>query len=161
MRNVIMKTVLALFIVLFALNAEAQVSTLTAFSGSAFAKATTREDTSATLTLGGYPYVAVQTTTTGTDSAAISVAVDAFINGLWVNTITPADAVTLGRPTGKILAGSAKGQVDFFLVRSPAVSTIDVIGGATSIRLRNKFSAGAGDSNLATTYTQKIIMRKP
>jgi hypothetical protein len=155
------KFVLLLLAVLLPSLATAQVSTLTAFSSKAFAKATTREDTSATLTIGAYPYVCYQMTSTGTDSAALSVAVDAFINGVWVNTVTAAHTFQLGRPAGHIIAGTGKGQVDYVLLRTPATTTIDILGGASVIRFRNKFSAGAGDSTSATSYTQKVILRKP
>ena len=151
-----------LFLLAFILGttslAQAQWSTISAFTASAFAKATTREDTSATITIGSYPYVATHITTTGTDSAVIYMNFDAYINGLWVNNIIR-DTVNLGRPTGHILAGSAKGQVDYNYLRHPATNP-DVLGGAVYLRVRNKFSSGAGDSNAATTYTQKLILRK-
>lgn len=138
--------------------ASAQWSTISAFTAQGFAKASTVEDTSATITIGSYPYVATHITTTGTDSAVIYMNYDAYINGLWVNNIIR-DTVNLGRPTGHILAGSAKGQVDYNYLRHPATNP-DVLGGAVYIRIRNKHASGAGDSNAATTYTQKLILRK-
>lgn len=153
------KYLVLLLLGLFAISANAQVSTLTAFSGKAFAKATSRTDTSSTLSIGGYPYVAIQTTSTGTDSAAMTSYLDAYINGLWVNSIT-SSALTLGRPAGHILEAT-KGQVNYLMVRTPATTTIDALGGASNFRIRNVITSGAGDSASATTYTQKVILRKP
>lgn len=152
------KLLFLLTFIALASTASAQWSTISVFSASAFAKATTREDTSATITIGSYPYVATHITTTGTDSAVIYMNYDAYIDGLWVNNIIR-DTVNLGRPTGHILAGSAKGQVDYNYLRHPATNP-DVLGGAVYLRIRNKFGSGAGDSNAATTYTQKLILRK-
>lgn len=150
------KILIVLSFVLFAVSVNAQTSTLTAYTAKAFAKATSRVDTSATLSIGAYPYVMLQTTSTGSDSAVIVSSVDAYINGVWVNTITTS-TLTLGRPTSHILATS-KGQVNYLLLRAPAT---ELLGGANTIRIRNTLSAGAGDSTSATTYTQKILMRKP
>ena len=152
------KLLFLLAFIILASNASAQWSTISSFTASAFAKATTREDTSATITIGSYPYVATHITTTGTDSAVIYMRYDAYVNGLWINNIY-IDTVNLGRPTGHVLAGSAKGQVDYNYLRHPATNP-DVLGGAVYIRVRNKFASGAGDSNAATTYTQKLILRK-
>lgn len=146
------------FIIGFASLAEAQYSTVNVFTSKAFNKSTTSEDTSSTITVGSYPYVATHITTTGTDSAVIYQVYDAYLNGLWVNAIYR-DTLNLGRPTGHILAGSAKGQVDYNVIRHPATNP-DLFGGALFIRIRNTHAAGAGDSNAATTYTQKLILRK-
>lgn len=154
---------IVLFLSLFAYSANAQVSTLTAFSAKGYDKANTAEDTSATLSIGGYPYVCVQTTSTGSDSTPLSMKLDAFINGVWSNDVAVATTLTLGRPAGHTLS-TTKGQTTNVLIRAPGVSTIDVLGGATSFRIRNKHSAfanGSTDSTSATTYTQKVIMRKP
>ncbi len=143
---------------LTAVQVEAQNSTLSTFTASTFAKATTREDTSSTLTVGSYPAIYLHITSTGTDSALIYQNVDAYINSVWVNNIIR-DTLTLGRPTGYILAGSGKGQVRYRQLRAINAGT-DLIGGALYIRVRNKFATGAGDSNAATTYTQKVILSK-
>ncbi len=137
----------------------AQSSTLTAFNAKAYDKANAAEDTSTTLTIGAYPYVILQTTSTGSDSTTLVANVDAFINGLWVNTITT-QTLTLGRPTSHIVAAS-KGQVNYTTLRAPAT---ELLGGATNIRIRNKHSAfanGSTDSSSALTYTQKVFLRKP
>lgn len=157
------KLFIVLFLSLFALSATAQVSTFSTFTAKGYDKASTAEDTSATISLGGYPYAAIWTTSTGSDSTPLSIKYDALINGVWVNDVTTATTHTLGRPAGHIIA-TTKAQVTYTLLRSPATTTIDILGGASSIRIRNKHSAfanGSTDSTAATTYTQKIIMRKP
>lgn len=153
----ITKLILLLAFVCAPVLANAQVSTLTAFSAQTYAKATTSTDTSATLSIGGYPYATLQITSTGSDSSVIYQNVDAYINGGWALNILR-DTLTLGRPSGYTLE-STKGQVRYRTLRNPAGT--DLLGGATSIRIRNKHASGAGDSTSALTYTQKIIMRKP
>lgn len=150
------KILLVLILVGCAFSVHAQTSTLTVQSASAFAKATTREDTSSTLSIGAYPNIVLHTTSTGTDSAVIYANIDAFINGVWANNIIR-DTLQLGRPAGHTLA-STKGQVNYRVLRAPGT---DIVGNATTLRIRNKHAAGAGDSTSATTYTQKILMRKP
>jgi hypothetical protein len=154
-----MKTILSVFfaiLFLFASNADAQYTTLTAQTAKSFYKASTVEDTSSTLTVGSYPNIFLHTTTTGTDSAVIYQNFDAYLNGLWANNIYR-DTVTLGRPAGYTLAAT-KGQVRYKALR---VAGTDLLNGATQIRIRSKHASGAGDSTSATTYTQKLIMRKP
>lgn len=150
------KYFLFLALLMFAVNANAQNSTLTVQSAKAYAKATTSEDTSATLSIGAYPYVVLHTTSTGSDSSVIYANIDAYINGVWANNVIR-DTLSLGRPVGYTLA-SSKGQVKYRILRAPAT---ELVGGASIIRIRNKHAAGAGDSTSATTYTQKILMRKP
>lgn len=154
-----MKTLKAFIVfasLLFAAQTFGQVSTLSVFTARTFAKATTSEDTSSSLSVGAYPYVTVHCTTTGSDSSVIYQNIDAYINGVWVNNILR-DTVTLGRPAGYTLA-SSKGQVKYRMIRMPSS---DLIGSAATIRIRNKHAAGAGDSTSALTYTQKILLRKP
>lgn len=151
-----MKKLFILILVLCAANSFAQVSTLSVFSASSFAKATTREDTSATLSIGGYPYIVLHTTTTGSDSSLIYCNIDAYINGVWTNYVTR-DTVTLGRPAGYTLA-SSKGQIRYVMLRTPSS---ELVAGATNIRIRNKHASGSGDSTSALTYTQKVLLRKP
>jgi hypothetical protein len=151
-----MKTLIILIAVLFAFTANAQTSTLTAFSAQAYAKATTSEDTSATLSVGAYPHIVLHTTSTGSDSSVIYANIDAYINGVWANNVIR-DTLSLGRPVGYTLA-SSKGQVKYRTLRNPST---ELIANATSIRIRNKHASGAGDSTSALTYTQKILMRKP
>lgn len=130
------------------------------FTNSAFAKATSRSDTSVVVNVGGYPHLSVQTTTAGTDSAAIAVHVDGMINGLWSNDIVPSSAVTLGRPAGFTLAGSAHtGQVADFPLRDDG-RIADLIKNCAQIRVRNILTPGAGDSTSTTSYTQRVMMRK-
>lgn len=151
-----MRKYLFLFVMLFAISANAQNSTLTVQSAKAFAKATTVEDTSSTLSVGAYPHIVLHTTSVGTDSAVIYSNIDAYINGVWANSVIR-DTLQLGRPAGHTLA-SSKGQVNYRVLRSPET---DLIANASNIRIRNKHAAGAGDSTSATSYTQKILMRKP
>lgn len=150
------KYFLFLIVMLFALTANAQNSTLTVQSAKAFAKATTVEDTSSTLSIGAYPYVYLHTTSVGTDSAVIYSNIDAYINGVWANDIIR-DTLTLGRPVG-YTAATTKSQIRYRILRAPAT---ELVGGVATIRIRNKHAAGAGDSASATSYTQKILMRKP
>lgn len=140
----------------FVSDGFAQAQTVAAFTTKAYYKASTVEDTSSTINIGAYPHVWFHTTTTGADSTVMYQNFDAYINGLWVNNILR-DTLTLGRPTGYVLAAT-KGQVDYRALRMPSS---DLLGGAAYIRIRNKHAAGAGDSTSATTYTQKIHMRKP
>lgn len=153
------KLFIVLILSLFAFEATAQTSTLTAFNAQGYFKASTVVDTSATLSIGAYPYVMLQTTSTGSDSSTIVSNVDAYINGVWVNTITTS-TLTLGRPTSHIVA-TTKGQVNYVTLRAPAT---ELLGGATNIRIRNVHSAfvnGSTDSTSALTYTQKLFLRKP
>ena len=150
---------------LFALPAFGQLTYPPVFTAKEFAKATSRTDTSATITVGAYPRVSVQTTTQGTDSAAIAVHIDALVNGLWWNDIVASAAVTLGRGTGFALAGSAHtGQVANFILRdltSAASGAVgDVLKNCSQIRVRNVLTSGAGDSTAATSYTQKMALAK-
>lgn len=143
-----------------ALPAFAQTTYRPTFTATAFAKATSRSDTSTNVTVGAYPIISIHTTTTGTDSAAISVHVDGQINGLWSNDILVASPVTLGRPAGSTLAGSAHtGQVADFQMRDNG-RIADLIKNCSVIRVRNVLTAGAGDSTSATTYTQNVACRK-
>ena len=151
-----MKTLIILLAVLFSVSAYSQTSTLTSQSAKTYAKATTSEDTSATLSIGAYPHITLHTTSTGSDSSVIYANIDAYINGVWANNVIR-DTLSLGRPVGYTLA-SSKGQVKYRVLRTPET---ELLGGATSIRIRNKHASGAGDSTSALTYTQKIILRKP
>lgn len=150
-------SVLLAILFLSVATADAQYTTLTAQSAKSFYKASTVEDTSSTLTVGSYPQIYLHTTTLGSDSSLIYQNIDAYINAKWANNILR-DTVTLGRPTGYTLEGSAKGQVRYRALRIP---TSDLLQGATQIRIRSKHASGSGDSNAALTYTQKLIMRKP
>ena len=155
---------IALFSIL-ALPAFAQTRYIQTFGASAFAKATSRSDTSATLTVGAYPRISVQTTTTGTDSAKIAVHIDALVNGVWWNDLVDSAAVTLGRPAGYALAGSAHtGQVANFTLRDLTSAATGAVGDAlkncSQFRVRNNITPGAGDSTSATTYTQKVALAK-
>lgn len=151
-----MKKLITLAFLVIASFAFAQTSTLTAQSAKAFAKATTSEDTSATLTIGAYPYVWLHCNSVGTDSAVIYQNIDAYINGVWTNNILR-DTLTLGRPAGYTQA-TTKGQIKYRQLRGPSIT--DLIGGALYIRIRSKHAAGAGDSTSATSYTQKVILSK-
>jgi len=156
-----MRKLIFLFAITFALPAFGQSRSISVYSASPFAKATSRSDTSATITAGAYPIVAIQTTTTGTDSAAISVHVDGLVNNLWSNDILVASAVTLGRPAGYTLAGSAHtGQAANFLLRENDGRIQDLLKQASAFRIRNVLTSGAGDSTAATTYTQNVILQK-
>jgi hypothetical protein len=150
-------SVLLATLFLFAATADAQESTTSAFSAKTYYKASTVEDTSSTITLGSYPNVWFHTTTTGADSTVMYQNFDAYINSNWVNNILR-DTLTLGRPTGYINGTLSKGQIDYRQLRSPSV---DLLGGASAIRIRNKHASGAGDSTSALTYTMKVIRRKP
>lgn len=143
----------------FAIPAFGQSRSISVYSANPFAKATSRSDTSATITCGAYPIVAIQTTTTGTDSANISVHVDGLINNLWSNDILVASAVTLGRPAGYTLANST-GQAANFLLRENDGRIQDLLKQASGFRIRNVITAGANDSTAATTYTQNVILQK-
>lgn len=156
-----MKKVLSSILFLcIACSAFAQTTYKPTFTGKAFAKATSRSDTSSTIAVGGYPVITIQTTTQGTDSAAISVHVDGLINGLWSNDVLAASAVTLGRPAGSTLAGSAHtGQVANFTLRDQG-RIADGIQNCSQLRIRNVLTSGAGDSTSATSYSQNIVMRK-
>ena len=149
--------IIAVIMLCFGFDAFAQTSTLSPFTSQTFAKATTSEDTSSTLSIGAYPYITLQMTSTGSDSSKIYQNLDAYINGVWVNNILR-DTLTLGRPAGYTLE-STKGQVRYRSLRNP--SGTDLLGGAYTIRIRNKHASGSADSTSATTYTQKLIMRKP
>lgn len=151
-------SVLLAILFCFALNANAQYTTLSVQSAKTFYKASTVEDTSSTFTIGSYPRVYLHTTSLGSDSSLIYANIDAYINSQWVNNIVR-DTLTLGRPTGYILAGSAKGQVKYRALRLLPAGT-ETLGGATAIRIRNKHASGSGDSNAALTYTQKLILSK-
>jgi hypothetical protein len=137
---------------------NAQISTVTLESAKTYAKASTVTDTSSTVTVGAYPYACIQTTSTGSDSSAISVAVDALINGVWSNTVTSA-ALQLGRPSAHTLE-STKGQVSQFILREGS-RIADLLQGANQIRVRFVHSSSAGDSTSALTYTSKLILRRP
>jgi hypothetical protein len=153
-----MKRLLILLAVLFAFaSASAQSSTVSVQSAKTFYKASTVEDTSSTLTIGSYPNVYLHTTSLGSDSSLIYANIDAYINSVWVNNIVR-DTLSLGRPTGYVLAGTAKGQVKYRALRTPSS---DLVGSASAIRIRNKHASGSGDSNAALTYTQKLLLRKP
>lgn len=145
-------------LLLLVANANAQVTSVTLKSAQTYAKATTSTDTSATVTIGGYPYVCIQTTSTGSDSSVITVAVDAKINGVWSNTVTSA-ALQLGRPAAHTLE-STKGQVSQLILREGS-RIADLLQGANQIRVRFVHGSGAGDSASALTYTSKLILRKP
>lgn len=153
------KFLILLPLLLLAASANAQLSTVSAFSAATFAKATTSSDTSATINIGSYPYVSVSTTSTGSDSSVITVTIDALINGVWSNTVTSA-ALQLGRPAAHTLAGTGKGQVSNLVLRDGS-RIADLTQNAAQIRIRNVHGSGAGDSNAALTYTQKLILRKP
>lgn len=159
-----MKRIFILFVALFVFatqgvtQAEAQVTTRVVQTAKSFYKASTVEDTSSTLTVGSYPYIYLHTTSLGSDSSLIYANVDSYINGKWVNNIVR-DTLTLGRPTGYILEGSAKGQVKYRAIRLRSIGT-ETIGGGTTIRIRNKHASGSGDSNAALTYTQWLVMSK-
>lgn len=145
---------------LFALPAFGQLTYPAAFTAKAFYKASTQADTSATITVGGYPVVSVAFTTTGTDSAKVQIHTDGLVNGLWLLDVAPVRGLTLGRPTDTTLAGSAHtGQVLSIFLRDQG-RAIDLLQNCAQIRLRNVFSSGAGDSTAATTYTEKIGLRK-
>lgn len=155
------KLFIVLCLSLFALTTNAQVSTLTVYTAKAYSKSSTAVDTSATFNIGSYPYVTLHTTSVGADSTPLVSALDAYINGVWINGIV-SSTLTLGHPAGHIPA-TTKGQVNYLLIRSPATTTTDVLGGAYQFRIRNTHSAfanGSTDSTSATSYTQKIIMRK-
>lgn len=156
-----MKNIIGLILFsLLALPAFGQSRADNTFSGQGFWKATSRSDTSANITVGAYPVISIQTTTTGTDSANISVHVDTRINNLWSNDVLVASAVTLGRPAGSTLAGSAHtGQVADFLLRDNG-RIADLLKNGSIIRVRNVLTSGAADSTAATTYTQNVVMRK-
>ena len=154
------KFILCIALVAFAVPAFSQTVYRTTFTANPFWKATSRSDTSVNVIVGAYPIVSIQTTTTGTDSANISVHVDGQINGLWSNDILVASAVTLGRPAGSTLAGSAHtGQVADLLIRDNG-RIADLIKNCSVIRVRNVLTSGAGDSTAATTYTQNVDCRK-
>src|SRR6185503_10452245 len=121
------KILLVLSFLLCSIGAYAQSSTLTAFSAKVIDTSSTTEDTSTTLTIGAYPYVVLQTTST-LDSAIMTADVDAFINGVWINSITT-QTLTLGHPTSHIPAAT-KGQVNYTTLRAPAT---ELLGGATNI----------------------------
>lgn len=143
-----------LFFLLLASPAFGQVQSISAFNAKAFAKATTSTDTSATIYIAENPWVAVQTTTTGSDSSKLYIAVDAQINGVWSNAVVR-DTVPLGRPAGKTLA-SSKGQVENYFLRT---SGNDVIWSSDRIRIRNTHASGSADSTSTLTYTQTVITR--
>ena len=152
-----MKSLLILLAFLFSVStANAQYTTLTAQTAKSFYKTSTVEDTSSTLTVGSYPNIFLHTTTTGTDSAIIYQNFDVYLNGLWSNNVYR-DTVTLGRPAGYTLAAT-KGQVRYKALRIPGT---DLLQGGIQIRIRSKHASSAGDSASATTYTQKLLMRKP
>jgi hypothetical protein len=153
-----MKSLLILLDFLFSVStANAQYTTLTAQTAKSFYKTSTVEDTSSTLTVGSYPHIFLHTTSLGSDSSLIYQNFDGYYNGVWANNIYR-DTLTLGRPVGSTLAGSAKGQIRMKYLRYPGS---DLLNGATQIRIRTKHASGSGDSNAALTYTQKLLMRKP
>jgi hypothetical protein len=144
-----------------AVNANAQLSYYTAFSSQTFYKASTQADTSNTISVGGYPVVSLAFTTTGTDSAKVQIHTDGLVNGYWLLDVAPVRGLTLGRPTDTTLAGTAHtGQVLSVFLRDQGMA-IDKLQNCAQIRLRNVFSSGAGDSVSATSYTEKIGLRKP
>ncbi len=145
-----------LSLVLFAATASAQIAARNTFTNKTFSKASTSEDTSATITIGSIPFVSVATTSLGSDSSVLTVKIDGLVNGVWSNALTT-QALTLGRPSGYSLAGSAKGQVANFFIRIP--SSADLTQNCNQIRIRNVHGAGSGDSDAALKYTQNIILR--
>lgn len=151
-----------LLVALFALPAFSQTKSVALFTGKTFTKTSSRSDTSTTITFGAYPEISIQTTTVGTDSANISVHVDAMINGLWSNDILVASAVALGRAAGHTLEGSAHtGQVSDFLLRDNG-RIADLLMNTSQLRVRNVLTAGAGDStgSVPLNYTQSLALRK-
>ena len=153
-----MRRFIFLILAFIALPVFGQSSAINTFTAKTFAKATTSEDTSATITIGAYPYVSVATTSLGSDSSVITVKVDGLVNGVWSNSMT-SQALALGRPAGYVLAGSTKGQVANFFIRIP--SSADLTQSCSQIRIRNLHGSGSGDSNATLSYTQNLIIRKP
>ncbi len=157
-----MKRLLAFSVLLslFALPVFGQMTYSPTFTTQTFAKATSRTDTSAVITVGAYPNISIRTTTIGTDSANIAVHVDAKINGVWWNDVVASDAVALGRAAGHTIEGSAHtGQVENFVLRDNG-RIADLLQNSSDLRVRNVITSGAGDSTSATSYTQKIALRK-
>lgn len=150
-----------IFAVLFLFGtAHAQMSAVATFTGKGFYKASTVTDTSATVNIGSYPFVSVSTTSAGCDSATITVTIDGLINGVWSNLMT-SQALQLGKPAGHTLA-STKGQVSNFILREGS-RIADLTQNCGQIRIRNvhaAYVAGSTDSTSATSYTQKVILRK-
>lgn len=143
----------------FALPALAQTTSVSTFTNQAFAKASARTDTSATITVGAYPNIVIRTTSVGTDSANINVIVDGYVHGLWWNGLT-SQVLTLGRPAAFTLAGSAHtGQVAALTLRDNG-RIADLLQNASQIRVRYVLTAGAGDSTSATSYTSTVSLRK-
>lgn len=120
------------------------------FTAKTFATATTRTDTSATISTKYLRIVELATRTVGTDSLRLYMAVDKLVNGAWVlNSVR--DTIKFGPAT---TADKSKGTYIM-----SGFSTSGLVG-ATQFRVRNTFVPfRTADSTGATSYTQTVIVR--
>jgi hypothetical protein len=120
------------------------------FTAKAFATATSRTDTSSTISTKYLPYVEIATSTAGTDSCKIFITVDYKVAGTWI-LAGKRDTIKYGPATS---ADKAKGTI----VLGPYAAS--PIPGATDIRVRNTLHPfRTADSTSATSYTQTLLLR--
>lgn len=150
--NLSVLALLALALPVFAQSYSRNTFTLKAVDST-----TSRTDTSATITVGGYGNVDVLTTATNADSVAMTVYVDVLLNGAWFNSVA-SGVLTLGHPSLHT-PGATKGQSADLVLRDNG-RIADLLQAGTQIRIRNVIT-GAGFAPYASqSYTQNVVLRQ-
>lgn len=144
-------TIAALFAV--EVNAQLAPQSIFTFNNKTYAKATTRTDTSAAISLRWYPYIEVATYTSGADSGYIRMDYDAYIGNTWVENVKR-DTVRFGDGLGD--AGKVQGTTLVHPATAPSL-----FAGALKFRIRNTFvdPIPTADSVGPLMYYQRVDFR--
>jgi len=152
-----MKTFVVLTLCLLAAPLFAQSTQVNTFTNKAVDTLTSRTDTSIMVTVGGYGNVDVLTTGINADSIAVTVTVDAYLNGAWFNAVA-SGVLTKGHPSLHTPA-STKGQNSDLVLRDQG-RIADLLQGASQIRIRNVITGAGFAPYTNQKYTQNVVLRK-